>query len=340
MSDKNFMRYFIILNECPSNTKKTHANGYCKIEGINSEAKLALSLRNMAHSAEYCAYATSKGSPTPIKIGAFTSSADGTVYAEYSTMQYNIFDSNTNVADIEAFYVLDSASNVMLCGYTNRSISEKAKNDCDIKLSTLHQYLPSADSESIDELDYKGDVPDEAESSLNALEALNTEIPDNTDVAHTDDGNSNGENGFTSYLDTFAKIYRELTGAKSEKCTVNEQYCAQDGNYMSKNAFYFENLQNSCDETEPFAFKQLNSKWIKVSNGTSFNIMGTVYENGKIKYIANGVPTTFYSFTVPFLCKYNIWLPSADNNCGVTGYWLTFIDAENGNAVIPDISIL
>lgn len=342
MSDKNFIRYFIILNESSSSNKKTQASGYCKIEGSNAEARFALSLRNMAQSAEYYAYATSKNSQTPIKIGAFSSASDGTVYTEYNTEQYNIFNSNVNASDIEALYILDTDAQKILCGYTNRNISEKTKHDCDLKLNNIIPLPPqnASDASNIEDLNCKENIPVEAESSMNALEALNTEISADINEPPEDTVNTDSENGFSSYLDTFAKIYEGLMGTKNTKSTVNGQSCEQSGDYMTKNKPYFDKIENTCNEIEPFAFKQLNSKWIKVSSGTNFNILGTVYENGKIKYIANGIPTTFYSFAVPFLCKYNVWFPSSDNNYGITGYWLTFINAENGNAVIPDISIL
>lgn len=347
MPDKNFIRYFVILNENIPSQSSQKAGGYCKVEGMDSKAIFTLSLRNMRFSTQkYSAYIVSKSNSEPIKMGDFLPSGDGTVYMEYNTEQQNIFQSDTNANSVEAVYILDSNNEIILSGYTNRNISEKAKNDCGIKLQSIIKNEETVDIEplNINELDYNGDVPAEIESTSNALEALNTQISDsdcnedkNEDLSKNTESNEN-QNRFSSYLDTFTKLYEGLVGSKSVKQTDTDK-TVQNG-YRQKTQVYFENMSNSGESVEPFPFQQLNSKWVRISNGISSYLFGTVYENGRIKYIANGIPTTLCSFAIPSTNKSTIWLPSADNSCGITGYWVTFIDAENGNAAIPDISIL
>lgn len=350
MSDKNFLRYFIILNENMSSLSPSQKpGGYCKVEGMDSKAIFTLNLRNMKFSSQnYSAYIVARTNEEPIKMGDFILSGDGTVYAEYNTILQNIFQSGANANSVEAVYIIDGNGEIILSGYTNRNISEKAKNDCDIKMQNITKNNAVCDIEplNISELDYSGNVPNEIESVSNALESLNTQITDsNDDDNEKDDENSSDNtdsqtdrNGFSSYLDTFTKLYEGLVGSKSVKQAETDK--ASQNGYRQKTQSYFENISENFESVEPFPFPQLNSKWVKISNGICSSLFGTVYENGKIKYIANGIPTTFCSFSIPYPNKSTIWLPCADNSCGITGYWITFIDAENGNAAIPDISIL
>lgn len=345
MPDKNFIRYFVILSESVISQSSPKSGGYCKVEGMDSKAIFTLSLRNIRSSSQkYSAYIVSKSNSKPIKIGDFLPSADGTVYVEYTTEQQDIFRSGTNANSVDAVYILDNSGNIILSGYTNRNISEKAKNDCNIKLQYIINNEVAVDTEplNINDLDYNGDIPIETESTSNALEALNMQISDNDEKSDENLSENTefqeNQNGFSSYLDTFTKLYEGLVGSKSVKQAETDQ-TLQNG-YRQKTQAYFESISENFEHVEPFPFQQLNSKWVKISNGMCFSLFGTVYENGKIKYIANGIPTTFVSFAIPNLCKNTIWLPSADNNYGITGYWITFIDAENGNAAIPDISIL
>lgn len=350
MPDKNFIRYFVILNESiSSESSSPNPGGYCKIEGMDSNAVFTLSLRNMKSLSEkYSVYIITKSNSEPIKAGNFSPSGDGTLYTEYNTEQNNIFQSGANANSVEAVYILNADNEIVLSGYTNRNISEKAKDDCNIKLQSITKNKVFSDSEPINitDLDYNADVPSEIESTANALEALNTQFSDSEngineehdEILQNNADSQETQSGFSSYLDTFAKLYEGLVGTKSVKQS-DENKAAQNG-YREKTQAHYEDMLCKGESAEPFPFQQLNSKWVRISNGICSSLFGAVYENGKIKYIANGIPTTFFSFANFCPCKNTVWLPSADNNYGITGYWLTFIDAESGTAAIPDISIL
>ena len=68
MSDYNFIRFFVILNE----TKKGYGtvgvpSGYCKVESLNGNAVFTVSIRNLKPSdSPYKLYILLKNTDTPV----------------------------------------------------------------------------------------------------------------------------------------------------------------------------------------------------------------------------------------------------------------------------------
>ena len=79
-----------------------------------------------------------------------------------------------------------------------------------------------------------------------------------------------------------------------------------------------------------------NSKWIKVEyeDDGDFYVFGLIYdESDQVKYVCYGVPAVFETEPPKELSGFPTWLPlNAENKEGF-GYWLTYQDAETGEAV-------
>ena len=103
---------------------------------------------------------------------------------------------------------------------------------------------------------------------------------------------------------------------------------------------FVKNKLNSEEALNPFAFEQHNTKWVKLDQNSYGTLLGCVYESSKPKYIAYATPSIGISIGAPQTEKCTIWLPANDNPCSILGYWVTFIDCNNGAPTIPDIKIL
>ena len=83
-----------------------------------------------------------------------------------------------------------------------------------------------------------------------------------------------------------------------------------------------------------------NSKWIKVDyedNG-EYYVIGLIYEGETIKFISYGVPGQFDIAPPRELADGAQWLPLDPNKPQDLGYWLTYQDAKNGEAVEVNVS--
>ena len=83
-----------------------------------------------------------------------------------------------------------------------------------------------------------------------------------------------------------------------------------------------------------------NSRWIKVDYDDSgeYYVIGLIYENDKIKFISYGVPGQFDVDPPRELAGAAQWLPLDPNKPEDIGYWLTYQDAKNGEAVEVNVS--
>lgn len=75
-----------------------------------------------------------------------------------------------------------------------------------------------------------------------------------------------------------------------------------------------------------------DSKFIKV-DGSNPYVLGAIYENKMLKYIAYGVPATYNSLPPADLGKHYQWLPLNPNDVMSDGYYMIYQDATNGTIV-------
>ncbi len=332
MADKNFIRFFIILNSPDTSSEQT-SSGYCKVEGVERNIIYTLSLRGVTPNERYIAYAVSRSEESPIVLGEAAAGGDGNLYKELAS-------SDDAACRVEAVYIVPEDGNTELRGYTNRSLAESARRELDTRLEVwLAQAVESSQSSNESNGDADDGVVEVLEMDMpeiDSYEANDVEKSDDAVVHDDTDAGVLGGNDISSYISTFARLYRGLVGEQSVR---SESETVKTG-YMDSLGEYYDGKFEGKDCISPFAIKQLNSKWIRVSSDCGHTILGLVYDNGEIKYIAHGVPTTVYSFCAPAACGSCVWLPAGDECLGVTGYWLTFIDAQNGTPALPDINIL
>ena len=79
-----------------------------------------------------------------------------------------------------------------------------------------------------------------------------------------------------------------------------------------------------------------NSKWIRVDyeNGTNYYVLGLIYEDGEIAYIAYGLPAKDDSLPPDDLKEYAQWLPILTPTLNVRGYWVVYQSAKSGESVL------
>ena len=78
-----------------------------------------------------------------------------------------------------------------------------------------------------------------------------------------------------------------------------------------------------------------NSKWVSVdfeNNGKTY-VVGLVYENEILKYVAYGVPTDNLENSTTDLENYGQWIPIDPKNPEGYGYWVIFQNAVTGESV-------
>ena len=71
---------------------------------------------------------------------------------------------------------------------------------------------------------------------------------------------------------------------------------------------------------------------MKVENESPY-ILGVIYENDRLKYIAYGVPATYDQLPPKDLGEHYQWLPLNPRDVMSDGYFMIFQDALNGNLV-------
>jgi hypothetical protein len=81
-----------------------------------------------------------------------------------------------------------------------------------------------------------------------------------------------------------------------------------------------------------------NSKWVKVDyeNDGNYYVLGLIYDDVNIKYIAYGVPGNYSSTPPKELEAYSQWLPIDPENPLSGGYWVMYQDALSGDNIKVD----
>ncbi len=75
-----------------------------------------------------------------------------------------------------------------------------------------------------------------------------------------------------------------------------------------------------------------NSKFVKVESESPY-VVGVIYENQMLKYIAYGVPANYNELPPKDLGQHYQWLPLNPRDVMSDGYFMIFQDALNGNIV-------
>ncbi len=75
-----------------------------------------------------------------------------------------------------------------------------------------------------------------------------------------------------------------------------------------------------------------NSKFISVDGENSY-VVGTIYEDNILKYIAYGVPASYNALPPADLGKHYQWLPLNPHDVMSDGYFMVFQDAQTGTLV-------
>ena len=81
-----------------------------------------------------------------------------------------------------------------------------------------------------------------------------------------------------------------------------------------------------------------NSKWVKIDyeNNGNYYVLGLIYEDIELKYIAYGVPGEYAENAPNGLSNYSQWLPLNPQNPTDEGYWVMYQNAVSGESVEID----
>ncbi len=82
-----------------------------------------------------------------------------------------------------------------------------------------------------------------------------------------------------------------------------------------------------------------NTKWVKVKyeDSESFYVLGLIYEDDSIKYIAYGLPAEDCTKPPKDLQEYAQWLPLDSSNQQAEGYWLVYQSADSGESISIEV---
>ena len=84
------------------------------------------------------------------------------------------------------------------------------------------------------------------------------------------------------------------------------------------------------------------SKWVKIENDENddYYVLGLIYENDNVKYICYGVPGIYSENPPRELRGYAEWLPLDSTKEKEYGYWLTYQDADSGENVKANFTVV
>lgn len=139
-------------------------------------------------------------------------------------------------------------------------------------------------------------------------------------------------------------VCMQSCGENCETCKYKLYYLQnhkeEEPKQEEKGGFYFEmkpHLDKIFEEGEEENYLEIlipNSKWAKVKlTKGEFYVVGTIFEEGEIKYICYGVPGVYQETPPKELSGYPIWFPLDENNRNGFGYWLSYQDAMSGESV-------
>ena len=144
--------------------------------------------------------------------------------------------------------------------------------------------------------------------------------------------------------------YRECfyDDAKQQECvevaTNNEREVLEEKVEEEEN-FYFQvksqidELFSKFGEDEELCNLVPNSKWVRVSyeNSNSYYVLGLIYKNDNIDYIAYGLPAENPNKPPEDLKEYAQWFPVLPQNPEGRGYWVVYQSALSGESVLLNV---
>ncbi len=318
MADHNFARFFIVLNG------SGRQNGYCKVERLNDDAVFSISARNIEEKSEMLFAVLVKNRSEPVLAGNVPEAEEGTLYKSFRTDAEDIFGSGDSIREIEAVYVLKKTLVPVLSGWRDRNIQKSEAESYARRLSLLS--LPDEKEDKDNDNVYSEDVEDTEEEDEKATDSENKSNDPPNKLA-----------SFTPYIETIQKLYEGLTTSKSKKPDTGNSVQAATG-YRQFVGKYFEEKKEHLDDADFFDYSGNNTIW-KIADREKRTVLGLTYAEGKLRYIINCEPSACGMMYkgIPVMA---VWLPTTSKTENAAGYWCTFIDAETGNIIMPDFTIL
>lgn len=147
------------------------------------------------------------------------------------------------------------------------------------------------------------------------------------------------------------QIDKEINCQDLDKCSgckyryaffTQENEVKEDDNFYDSIKEDVEKLFNT-NEEEEFLMKIIpSSKWVKVENesGDNYYVLGLIYDNDKVKYICYGVPAIYDKKPPKELGDYAEWLPLDSTDDKGYGYYITYQDADSGNNVKANFTVV
>ncbi|MBQ3502208.1 MAG: hypothetical protein IJA72_00895 [Clostridia bacterium] len=114
--------------------------------------------------------------------------------------------------------------------------------------------------------------------------------------------------------------------------TQDAEFNKQQTDFLNDIVYQLDELFNKHPKDETLNNIIPNSKFISVDGDNPY-VLGTIYENDVLKYIAYGVAASYSSNPPADLGKHYQWLPLNPNDVMSDGYFMVFQDAVTGTLV-------
>ena len=138
-------------------------------------------------------------------------------------------------------------------------------------------------------------------------------------------------------------------GDKCTTCKYRYAFFSDENGEENKSESFYDSISEdigslfSTHSEEEFLSQIIPySKWVKVENedGDNYYVLGLIYENDKVKYICYGVPGLYTDAPPKELRGYAEWLPLDSTKENEYGYWITYQDADTGENVKANFTVV
>ncbi len=209
--------------------------------------------------------------------------------------------------------------------------------DCEYKKYFYANYLSSAE---------KSQSPihnKENSNTLNAGLVANGDVPPANDEPPQQDLLDNIQSSVVEMLeneiiDDVHQLGKKIlqTNPKTEDTsTLSNQNDAQTNEstqFLNDIIYQLDEMLNSNPEDELLNNIIPNSRFVRVESESPY-VLGVIYENDHLKYIAYGVPAQYNTLPPADLGDNYQWLPLNPRDVMSDGYFMIYQDAVNGNIV-------
>ena len=128
------------------------------------------------------------------------------------------------------------------------------------------------------------------------------------------------------------EMYTNIEEEKSTKSSKNEEDVSEQLTFLNEIIYQLDEMFAKYPSEDILNSIIPDSKFIKV-DGEKPYVLGAMYENKLLKYIAYGVPATYNSLPPADLGQHYQWLPLNPNDMMSDGYYMIYQDATNGTIV-------